>query len=110
MCFFGKHINKDEHREQVRFGGLIQFAYWFLSLMYLESLVHFTVYGGFHPRFLYAAGLTAAIAALAMLLISVKPRKSSSILVVEDFFLEADFPFEASAFFFFFGLDGFALS
>ena len=75
MCSFGKHINKDEHREQVRFGGLVQFAYWFLSLMYLESLVHFTVYGGFHPRFLYAAGLTAAIAALTTFLISLIPGK-----------------------------------
>lgn len=75
MCSFGKHINKDEHREQVRFGGLLQFAYWFLSLMYLESLVHFTVYGGFHPRFLYAAGLTAAIAALTTFLISLIPGK-----------------------------------
>ncbi len=75
MFSFGKRINKEECKGQSRFCGLIQFVYWFLSLMYLESLVHFTVYGGFHPRFLYAAGLTAAIAALTTFLISLIPGK-----------------------------------
>ena len=55
--------------------GLIQFLYWFVSLSYLESAVHFTVYDGFHPRFLYAIGLTAAIACLLSLVFSLIPRK-----------------------------------
>ncbi|MGM9590030.1 MAG: LTA synthase family protein [Faecousia sp.] len=59
--------------KKTRFPGLILFGYWFLSLCYLESVVHFTVYDGFHPRFLYAVGLTAAIAAMVTLLFSLVP-------------------------------------
>jgi len=61
--------------KKIRFPGMICFLYWFFSLIYLESLVHFTVYEGFHSRFLYAIGLSAAIAALAALVISLIPGK-----------------------------------
>jgi len=67
--------NRPEAEPPVRLPGVIHFLYWFLSLAYLESMVHFTVYDGFHPRFLYAVGLTAAIAGALALLISLIPKK-----------------------------------
>lgn len=72
-----KHSEKIQPYEEkkVRLPGLLHFLYWFLSLSYLETLVHFTVYDGFHVRFLYAIGLTAAIAALLTLVFSLIPRK-----------------------------------
>lgn len=75
LFFFNKGKNKTEEKGYTRFSGLTIFFCWFLSLMYLESLVHFTVYDGFHPRFLYAVGLTAAIAALLTLVFSLIPKK-----------------------------------
>lgn len=61
--------------KKVRLPGLLHFLYWFLSVSYLEILVHFTVYDGFHARFLYAIGLTAAIAGVLTLVFSLIPRK-----------------------------------
>ena len=61
--------------KKVRFPAFGLFPWWLCSLFYLESLVHFTVYGGFHVRFAYAIGLTAAIAALLALVCSLLPKK-----------------------------------
>ena len=72
-CSSGKKQAAGE--SNCRLSGFALFLYWFLSLAYLEGLVHFTVYDGFHPRFLYAAGLTAAIAALLTLAFSLIPKK-----------------------------------
>lgn len=71
--FFKKAQPADE--KKVLFPGLKMFLFWFTSLLYLESLVHYTVYESFHPRFLYALGLTAAIAALLALVFSLIPQK-----------------------------------
>ena len=71
--YFNKHRPVEENR--VRFVGLKMFLFWFCTIFYLESLVHYTVYGGFHPRFLYAVGLTAAIAALLALAFSFISRR-----------------------------------
>ena len=73
-------IKHSEHHQQPKKGRgghavLAQFLFWFLSVTYLESLVHFTVYDGFHWRFAYAVGLTAAIASLIALVFSLLPRK-----------------------------------
>ena len=65
--------NQSSEKKPARLPGLILFLHWFLSLCYLESAVHFTVYEGFHARFLYTIGLTAAIAALAALVFSLIP-------------------------------------
>ena len=73
---FAEHREKKQNSGEKRTRqGLVSFVYWFLSLLYLEGLVHFTVYDGFHPRVLYAVGLTAAIAALVTLLLSLVPGK-----------------------------------
>ena len=73
---FTKHnVEGQETEKQMRFPGLKLFLYWFFALFYLESAVHFTVYDGFSARFLYAAGLTAAIACLLALVFSLIPRK-----------------------------------
>lgn len=74
---FSRYSNQCHPAEEqhVRFPGLQLFLFWFCSLSYLESLVHYTVYGGFHPRFLYAVGLTAAIAALLALAFSFISRR-----------------------------------
>lgn len=74
---FSRYSSKRQPAEEryVRFPGLMLFLVWFCSLLYLESLVHFTVYGGFHPRFLYAVGLTAAVAALLALVFSFISRR-----------------------------------
>lgn len=55
--------------------ALFQFLFWFLTLGYLESAVHYTVYDGFHPRFLYTFGLSAAIACVIALAICFVPKK-----------------------------------
>lgn len=57
-------------KKHFHIGGLVQFLFWFLCLSYWECVLHYTVYGGFHPRFLYTFGLTAAIACLAALAVS----------------------------------------
>ena len=67
--------NSGSGEKKTRMPGLILFLYWFVSLCYLETVVHYTVYGGFHARFLYAVGLTAAIASLLALVISLIPGK-----------------------------------
>ncbi len=70
----GIHSDCDRaERKKNGFPGLMLFAYWMISLCYLESAVHFTVYDGFHPRFLYALALSGAIAALLTLLVSFLP-------------------------------------
>ena len=62
--FAKRNTAEQEMEKQAHFPGLKLFLYWFFALLYLESAVHFTVYDGFSSRFLYAAGLTAAIACL----------------------------------------------
>ena len=57
-------------KKHFHIGGLAQFLFWFLCLSYWECVLHYTVYGGFHPRFLYTFGLTAAIACLVALAVS----------------------------------------
>ena len=73
------HIRSEKTRplteKKVWLSCLAYYLYWFFALCYLESVVHFTVYGGFRARFLYAIGLTAAIAALIALVFSWIPRK-----------------------------------
>ena len=75
MLAFHKKENRNDREVKFRAPGLVLFFFWFLSLLYLESAVHFTVYDGFHSRFLYAVGLTAAIAALVSLVFSLIPGK-----------------------------------
>jgi len=77
ISLFRNYFNKDRTVEEkkVRLPGLVYILYWFCSLTYLESLVHLTVYEGFHSRFLYAIGLTAAIAAALALVCSLIPKK-----------------------------------
>jgi len=74
---FHKKAEKDQSGQEknVRLPGLKLFLFWFCAVFYLESLVHFTVYDGFHPRFLYTIGLTAAIAALLALVCSLIPKR-----------------------------------
>lgn len=55
--------------------GVMFILFWFTSLSYLETVVHFTVYGGFHPRFLYTYGLTGATACLLSLAVFLIPGK-----------------------------------
>ena len=62
-------------KKYLKLTGMFQFLYWFLSLSYWECAVHYTVYDGFHPRFLYTFGLTAAIACLMALVFSWIPQK-----------------------------------
>ncbi len=71
-CF---HKERKTETKKSNVAGLILFGYWFFALCYLECMVHFTVYDGFHPRFLYAVGLNGAIAALIALLLSLLPDK-----------------------------------
>ena len=59
----------------MKFPGLIWFVVCFVSLGYWEAMVHYTVYSGFTVKFLYAVGLTAAIAGLMAFLVSLIPRK-----------------------------------
>ena len=60
---------------EMKFPGLIWFVVCFVSLGYWEAMVHYTVYSGFTVKFLYAVGLTAAIAGLMAFLVSLIPRK-----------------------------------
>ena len=50
-------------------------AYWLLAFACWELLVHATVFGQFHPRFLYALGFGGAIACLVTVLVSLVPGK-----------------------------------
>ena len=59
----------------MRFPGLVWFLICFVSLGYWEAVVHYTVYSGFTVKFLYAVGLTAAIACLMTLVILLVPRR-----------------------------------
>ena len=74
-----RNKHSDHHQESSEGRGCnaaaAQFLFWFLSITYLESLVHYTVYDGFHSRYAYAIGLTAAIAALVALVFTLLPRK-----------------------------------
>lgn len=74
---FGVYSEKNQQavKKSKCLPGLVYYLYWFFALCYLESAVHFTVYGGFHTRFLYTIGLTAAIAALISLIFSWFSRK-----------------------------------
>ena len=51
------------------------FAYWLLAFACWELMAHFTVFGQFHPRFLYALGFGGAIACLVTVLVSLVPAK-----------------------------------
>lgn len=84
MSGFVSDNGQTSGKSSARMPVLIHFLYWFLSLSYLESAVHFTVYDGFNARFLYVIGLTAAIACLMTLVVSLLPRKirfASALLV-----------------------------
>ena len=59
----------------MRFPGLVWFLICFVSLGYWEAVVHYTVYSGFTVKFLYAVGLTAAVACLMTLVILLVPRR-----------------------------------
>ena len=50
-------------------------AYWLLAFACWELLVHATVFGQFHPRFLYALGFGGAIACLVTVVVSLVPGK-----------------------------------
>lgn len=75
MSELSSEKNQQTDKKKECLSGLVYFVYWFVSLIYLECAVHFTVYDGFHPRFLYTVGTTAAIAALVVLIFSFVPRK-----------------------------------
>lgn len=51
------------------------FAYWLFAFACWELMAHFTVFGKFHSRFLYAAGFTGAIVCVVTVLLSLIPGK-----------------------------------
>jgi len=53
----------------------VWFLFWLFSLCYWETAVHYTVYSGFTGKYLYALGLTAALAGLMAFLFSIIPGK-----------------------------------
>ncbi len=58
------------------------FAFWFLTLMYMETLLHILLFKTFTLQFLYAVGFTAAIAAVLSGLLGLLPRKSNQVISV----------------------------
>ena len=65
---------KDRSARTVAVGS---FVYWFFALLYLETLLHAVVYGGFSGKFAYAVGFTAAAACVMTVLISFIPKKAN---------------------------------
>lgn len=74
-CFRSENKMKAE-KNVYRLANVSYVLYWIFTVLYLECAVHYTVYDGFHPRFIYAIGLTAAIACLLSLALLWLPRKA----------------------------------
>ena len=54
-----------------------QFAYWFASLFFWETLLHIIVFGDFGGSFGYLIGFSAVVAALLALVMSFVPKKAN---------------------------------
>ena len=63
-------------RETVR-SLLAGAVFWFVTLLYLETVLHVIIFGGLTLRYLYLMGFTAVIAAIPMVHIK-NARVSSS--------------------------------
>lgn len=58
------------------FSTVTYFAFWLFAVLYLESLLHIVVYGGFTWKFLYTLGFSAAFAGVLTLIGSFLPKKA----------------------------------
>lgn len=58
------------------------FAFWFLNLMYMETLLHVLLFKTFSIQYLYVTGFTAAIAAAVSGILGLLPAKANRILTV----------------------------
>ena len=68
--------NQSREERTVKWPVLWNFVYWLAAFACWEILTHFTVFGQFHPRFLYALGFGGAIACLVTVLVSLVPAKA----------------------------------
>lgn len=66
---------KPVSQEPVKWPILSCLLYWVLAFACWELIAHYTVFGEFHARSLYAIGFTGAVACLVTLLISLVPAK-----------------------------------
>lgn len=60
----------------------IHFGFWFLTLVYLEALLHGSVYGDFSGRFIYVVGFSAVFAGGVTLLLSFLPKKAHFVVTM----------------------------
>ena len=67
---------KPAEDKPIKWPVLLNFAYWVAAFCCWELMAHFTVFGQFHPRFLYAIGFGGAIACLVTVLLSLVPAKA----------------------------------
>ncbi|MBP3654621.1 MAG: hypothetical protein J6J04_04220, partial [Oscillospiraceae bacterium] len=56
---------------------LASFAFWFFTILYLESLLHAIVFTDFTARYGFVLGFSASVAAVLTLLTSFLPRKAN---------------------------------
>lgn len=61
---------------KARSAALVNFFYWLLALIYLEVLLHATVYGGFDGRFAFMLGFSVVHAGVLSLITSFLPKKA----------------------------------
>lgn len=57
--------------------ALGSFGFWFVTLVYLEAVLHYTVFGDFSVKFLYAVGFDAMYAAVLAAITTLVPRKAN---------------------------------
>ena len=76
----GKHVGKylkiDEKStgsENTVMAAVFQFAYWLLTLIFLEAMLHGAVYGMFTQKFAYVGGFSISIAVILALVGSFLP-------------------------------------
>lgn len=58
----------------------INAAFWFVTLLYLETVLHLRFFDGFAPSYLFAVGFTAAIALILSAFLGCLPKKANGLI------------------------------
>ena len=72
----GKYLRKDTSRSVRRKAALANLSFFFLTLIYLELILHIAVFGVPQLRFGYVLGFSAVFSCVLALLTSFLPKKA----------------------------------